>query len=88
MTRDRRFDRVEPFMPLGPVPRRRLILRAVIAPLLWLVALLVAAMVVHRTDAIELGLLIAFAAAVVSLVVMSLLRAGRNREQGRYGTQR
>jgi uncharacterized membrane protein len=88
MSRDRRMERVEPFVPLRPVPRRRLIVRVVVGPLLWLVALLVAAIVLHRTRAIEVGFAIGFGCVLVSLVVLSLLRAGRNREQRRYGPAR
>jgi hypothetical protein len=35
-----RLGRVEPFVPLRPVPRGRLILRAVMGRVVWLVALL------------------------------------------------
>jgi MFS-type transporter involved in bile tolerance (Atg22 family) len=82
------LKRVEPFVPLRPVPRRRLIVRAVLGPLAWLVGLLVAAIVLHRTQAIELGLLIAFLCLVVSMLVLVVVRGGRNREQRRYGTFR
>jgi hypothetical protein len=85
MNRNPRLSRVEPFEPLLRVPRRRLIVRFVIAPFLWLVALLVVAVVLNRTRAIELGVVIAFASLLVSTVLLSLLRAGRNREQRRYG---
>jgi hypothetical protein len=47
------------FVPLRPGSRRRMIVRAVIGPVAWLVALLVAAWLVAHTDAIELGLLVA-----------------------------
>jgi MFS-type transporter involved in bile tolerance (Atg22 family) len=82
------LKRVEPFVPLRPVPRRRLIVRAVLGPLAWLVGLLVAATVLHRTRAIELGLLIAFVCLVVSMLVLVVVRGGRNREQRHYGTSR
>jgi uncharacterized membrane protein len=88
MARGGRLERMEPFVPLIPVPRRRLIARLVIGPVLWLVALLVAAVVLHRTRAIELGVLIAFVCVVVSMIVLSLLRSGRNREQRGYGPPR
>jgi peptidoglycan/LPS O-acetylase OafA/YrhL len=88
VARDRRLERAEPFVPLRPAPRRRLIARMVIGPLLWLVALLVAAVVLHRTQAIELGILIAFVCLLVSMIVLSLLRGGRDREQRRYGPRR
>ena len=83
MSGERRLDRVEPFVPLRPVTRRQMIYRAVLGPMLWLVALVVVAIVVRRTDAILLGVIIAAAALGVSVVVLLLLRAGRNRERGR-----
>ena len=82
------MERVEPFVPLRPAPRGRLILRAVIGPLVWLVALLVAAIVLHRAQAIELGMVIAFVCVAVSMIILLLLRGGRDREQRRYGTPR
>jgi hypothetical protein len=88
VARGGRLERVEPFVPLRPVPRGRLILWAVIGPLAWLVALLVAAIVLHRTRAIELGMAIAFGCLALSMVVLLLVRGGRDRERRRYGTSR
>jgi hypothetical protein len=59
-------------------------LRAVLGPILWLVSLVVVATVVRRTEAIVLGVLVAVAALAVSVVVLALLRAGRNRERRRW----
>jgi hypothetical protein len=50
----------------------------------WLTALVVAAIVVHRTDAIGIGLAVAFGSLVVATVGLSLIRAARNRERRRY----
>lgn len=88
MRSGQRLDRVEPFEPLRPVPRRRLIARAVAAPFLWVVALTVASIALERTNAIELGLLIALAAVLVSSAALSLLRARRNRQRARYADRR
>jgi hypothetical protein len=88
MSRERRLDRVETFMPLRRVPRRRLIVRAMIAPFLWLTAFAAAAIVLKRTYAIELGLLIALGAVALSMVVLALLRAGRNHERRRNADSR
>ena len=41
MDSERRLGPVEPFKPLSPVPRRRMIVRVVVAPFLWLAALLI-----------------------------------------------
>jgi hypothetical protein len=87
MERDRPLGRVEPFEPFSPVPRRRLIRWVVLGPLLWLVALGVVAITVHRTNAIGLGLLIASGSLVVSAVVLAFLRAARDRERTRYGSR-
>jgi hypothetical protein len=57
------------FSPLRPASRR-LLVRALVAPLLWLVALIVVSVTVHRSDAIGKGLLFAAAAFVVSVVVL------------------
>jgi hypothetical protein len=71
----------ERFTPLRPASRPKLILAFVLGPVLWLVALLVAAVVVHRTNAIGIGLIVAGASFVVSIVVLGLLRLGRSREE-------
>ena len=88
MRSEQRLDRVQPFAPLRPVPRRRMIARAVVAPFIWVAALVLGAVVLKRTNAIELGLLIAAAALAVSLAVLSLLRFGRNRERTHYADRR
>lgn len=88
MDSERHLGRVEPLTPLGPVSRRRLIARIVVAPLLWLVALVVVAITTRRTDAIGFGLLIALGAMVLSAVVLALLRAARDRERTDYAPHR
>jgi hypothetical protein len=68
--------------------RKRLVLLSVASPLLWVVAFVVASIVLDETDAIELGLLVAcvsFAAGVIGLL---LLRAARRREERRYADGR
>lgn len=76
------FD--EPFRPLRPESRPKLIAAIAFGPVLWLVALLVAAEVVARSNAIEIGLLVTAASFVIAAVVLSLLRLGRRREERRY----
>jgi hypothetical protein len=71
------------FEPLRPTSRGRIVARAVAGPLLWLVALLAVAGTLHRTDAIEFGLLFAAGSFAVSVVVLLLLRAVRLREERR-----
>jgi hypothetical protein len=84
VTTDQQLGEVEPLTPIRPVSRRRLTVRAVAAPFVWLTALVVAAIVVHRTDAIGIGLAVAFGSLVVATVGLSLIRAARNRERRRY----
>jgi zinc transporter ZupT len=86
MTDDVRAD--VSFMPLRPTSRRRLIVRAVAGPVLWIAALLGAAALVAHTDAIELGLAVAAGSFLVAALVLSLLRAGRGREERRYAERR
>jgi hypothetical protein len=76
------FD--EPFRPLRPASRPKLIAALVLGPVLWLVALLVVAWLLDRTNAIELGLLVTAASFVIAAFVLSLLRLGRRREERRY----
>jgi membrane protein implicated in regulation of membrane protease activity len=72
------------FEPLQPASRTRLVLAIVFGPVLWLVALIVTAIVVHRSWAIELGLVVTAVSFLVALVVLTLLHAGRHREERRY----
>ena len=72
------------FEPLRPMSRGRLIVALVIGPVLWLVALVVAAWLFDYSSAIALGLLVTVASFLVSLVVLALLHAGRRRQERRY----
>jgi hypothetical protein len=74
----------ERFRPLRPASRPRLIVAFALGPVLWIVALLVAAWLIDRTDAIEVGLLVTLAAFVVAAPVLGLLWRGRRREERRY----
>jgi hypothetical protein len=75
------------FEPLEPAPRDRLILIFLLGPLLWLVALLLVAAVLERTTAIEIGLIVTVATFLVSLVVLTLLRIARGREERRFAAR-
>ena len=69
------------FEPLQIASRPRRLLVFVLGPLLWLVAIVVVAVVVDRTRAIEIGLLVSALAFVVALVVVSIGRQRRVREE-------
>ena len=72
------------FQPLRPVSARRMLAAFLVAPLLWVAALASVSWLVDRSDAIELGLLIAAASFLLGLAALSLLRAARRREERRY----
>jgi hypothetical protein len=77
----------DPFRPLRPASRPKLIAALVLGPILWLVALLVASWLLGHTNAIELGLLVTAAAFLFAAVMLSLLRLGRLREERRYANR-
>ena len=72
------------FEPLHPASRASLIAGLVLGPLLWLVAIAIAALVFEYSWAIAVGLAVTVASFVVSLVVLVLLREGRVRQEERY----
>jgi membrane protein implicated in regulation of membrane protease activity len=69
---------------MRPASGPKLIAALVFGPILWVVALMVAARLLDRTNAIELGLLVTAASVVFAAAVLSLLRLGRRREERRY----
>jgi hypothetical protein len=70
-----------PFEPLYPARHSRLVVAFIVGPLLWLVALVVALVLIQRTDAIELGLKITFAAFVLATAGLLALYAVRRRQE-------
>jgi divalent metal cation (Fe/Co/Zn/Cd) transporter len=72
------------FQPLRPASRGRLLAAFVFGPLLWLAALAVVAWLFVNSTVIVLGLLVAAASFVISLVVLAGLYAGRRREERQY----
>ena len=65
-----------------------MIAAVVLGPILWLVALVVGAWLFVNTWVIQLGLLVALGSFVLALLVLSLLRRGRLREERRYADRR
>ena len=76
------------FEPLRPASRGQLAAGFVLGPILWLVALIVAAWLFDYSWAIALGLLVTLASFIVSLVVLAWLRAARRRQEERYAHDR
>jgi hypothetical protein len=76
------------FQPLRPAKGVKLLLAAVIGPVAWIVAWLIAAWLIYRTDAIELGLLITLGSFLVAVPTLALLTWGRNREERRFERDR
>lgn len=72
------------FRPLRPARGTKLVLAAVIGPIAWVVAWLVAAYLIYRANVIEDGLLVMAAAFVFSFLVLGLLAWGRRREERRF----
>lgn len=72
------------FEPLHPASRASLIAGVVLGPLLWLLAIAIVAWVFEYSWAIALGMAVAVASFFVSLVVLTLLREGRVRQEERY----
>jgi hypothetical protein len=72
------------FQPLRPAKGTKLVLAAVIGPVAWVIAWLVAAWLIERSDAIEFGLLVTIAAFLFAVPVLGLLALGRRREERRF----
>jgi hypothetical protein len=71
------------FVPVHPTLLRRMIVRAIAGPLLWLIALAIVLITLDRTQAIEFGVLIAAASFAVSTIVLLVLRVLRLRQERR-----
>jgi hypothetical protein len=76
------------FQPLRPASRGRLAVALVLGPLLWVVALAVAAWLFAYTWAIQIGLLVTLGSFLVALAMLAVLRTGRERQARRYADRR
>ena len=72
------------FEPLRPASRGRLIAGFVLGPVLWLMALIVAAWLFDYSLAIALGLLVTLSSFLVSLLVLAILYRQRRSQERRY----
>jgi hypothetical protein len=77
------FERPAEFRPLRPASRRRRGLGYLLGSVVWLVALLVLSVVVDRTDAVGIALLVVAASFLLGTVASLLMRRGRLREEER-----
>jgi hypothetical protein len=64
-----------------------LVLGLVLGSATWLAALIVAARVIAKGWAVEIGLLVAALSFVVAFATLLLLRAARNRQARRYAAR-
>ena len=74
----------EHFRPLRPAKGVRLITAIVLGPLVWVIAFVVTSVILEKTDAIELGLLVTMCSVVLGFVVLNILRLRRDGERRRY----
>ncbi len=75
------------FRPMRPASGPRLAAAIVIGLFLWVVGLVIVAVLVRRSDAIELGILIAVGSILVAVPILIVLRLGRRREERRYAAR-
>jgi cation transporter-like permease len=75
------------FQPLRPAKGTKLVLAAVIGPVAWVIAWLVAAWLITRTNIIEIGLLLTIGSFLFAVPVLGLLAWGRHREERRFARE-
>ena len=76
------------FEPLRPASRGRLIAAFILGPIFWLVALVIAAVLLEFTGAILFGLVVTAASFVISMLVLGLIYGARRRDEKRYAERR
>ena len=69
------------FTPLARASRAQRATVLVVGPLLWLAAVIFVGVIVDRGNAVEIGLVVALVAFVLSLLVSALARRRRLREE-------
>jgi hypothetical protein len=75
------------FRPMRTASGRRLIAAIVLCAFLWVVGLVIVAMLVHKLNAIELGVLIAVGSILVAVPILIVGRLDRGREERRYAAR-
>jgi hypothetical protein len=84
MAPERRDAEQDLFRPLRPAKGAKLMAAVVIGPVAWVIAWLVAAWLIYRSDLIEFGLLVTAASFVFAFLVLGLLAWGRSREERQF----
>jgi hypothetical protein len=69
------------FKPLRPATPRGMALLLLLAPVIWVVALAVTALVLHRRDAVEYALVVLTISFLIALILAGWSRAHRVREE-------
>jgi Kef-type K+ transport system membrane component KefB len=72
------------FQPLRPARGTKLVLAAVLGPIAWVIAWMIVAVVVNRTNAIGIGILITVASFAIAVPVLRSLAWRRDREERRF----
>jgi hypothetical protein len=75
------------FRPTSMASGPRLIAAIVLGPLLWAVGFMVVALVVHKSDAVELGLLVVVGSILLAAPILIAGRVARRREERRYASR-
>jgi hypothetical protein len=84
---DRTRTQVDRFRPMRTASGWRLVAAIVFGPFLWVVAFAIVAVVLHKSDAIELGVLIVVGSILVAMPILALGRRARRREERRYASR-
>ena len=75
------------FRPMRTASGLTLIAAIAFGPFLWVVGLVIVAVLVHKSNAIELGVLIALGSILVAVPILIVVRLGRRREERRYAAR-
>lgn len=85
LTRNELRDELESrFRPLRPASTPKLILAAIFGPIVWAVCVLLAVVLIHPTQQVVEGALVALFSLIFAGTVLLLLRRGRIHEERRY----
>jgi hypothetical protein len=72
------------FRPMRTTPRAKRVAAILLGPVAWLAAVALVAVLVKRTTAIQIGLLVTTGSLVVAVAGLGALRFARGREERSY----